>query len=121
MMKIALCILTRNESECLKKALPEMVSYFDGEGQDLFDRIAVLDGHSTDGTVEMFQEKNIEVIEQTGKGRGAAFHTAFNQITADAWVFYSPDGNEDIKDLPKFVEELKKGAEYTSLFSPYSA
>jgi len=110
MKKIALCILTRNEAECLQETLSPLVEYLVPLRQK-FEKIVVIDGNSTDGTVEMFQEKNIEVIAQEGKGRGAAFHTAFQQLEVDAWIFYSPDGNENIKDIPNFIDLLEKGAD----------
>lgn len=104
-MKISLCILTRNEADCLTKTLKPLAQYL--KNNNLFDRVTVIDGNSTDGTVEMFQNHNIEVLNQIGRGRGAAFHTAFKLLDSDAWIFYSPDGNEDIEDLPKFIEALK--------------
>ena len=103
-MKISLCILTRNEADCLTKTLKPLAQYL--KNNNLFDRVTVIDGNSTDGTVEMFQKHDIEVLNQIGRGRGAAFHTAFKLLDSDAWIFYSPDGNEDIEDLPKFIEAL---------------
>lgn len=70
-----------------------------------------IDGGSTDGTVEFFKENGIPVIAQSKRGRGEAFHQAFREIDADAFIFFSPDGNEDEKDLPKFRQILNQGAD----------
>lgn len=106
--KVALCLLTRNELACLKVILPQIPKPSKDAG---FDEIYAIDGGSTDGTVEFFKENGIQVISQSKRGRGEAFLQAFDVIKADAFLFFSPDGNEDIKDFPKFKEHLNKGAD----------
>ena len=41
---------------------------------------------------------------------GDAFNLAFENIQADLYIFYSPDGNENEKDFGKFAEHAKNGA-----------
>lgn len=102
----ALCLLVRNEEACLKIMLPSITSYLK---EIQFSQIYAIDGGSTDATVEILKSFNIPVISQSQRGRGQAFHEAFAKIKAKAIIFYSPDGNEDIKDLPKFFEYLNLG------------
>lgn len=105
---IALCILTRNELECLKVVFPMIPK----PGKDAgFDSIYAIDGGSTDGTREFFQKNNIPILSQSRRGRGDAFLTAFKEIEADAFLFFSPDGNESIQDLGRFRKELEAGAD----------
>ena len=105
-LKIALCLLTRNERECLEKIFPLIPA--PGKG---FDEIYAIDGGSTDGTVEFFQQRGVVCISQKNRGRGDAMMTAFAEIRADAYIFFSPDGNEDPKDLGVFRTHLEKGAD----------
>lgn len=108
-MKIGLIILTLNEIDCLKHMLPKLPSPSSESG---FDSIYAVDGGSTDGTVEYFKENNIQVVGQSKRGRGQAFHEAFEKIPdMDAFIFFSPDGNEDPKDLPKFKKLLQDGSD----------
>jgi glycosyltransferase involved in cell wall biosynthesis len=108
MKKIALCILTRNELECLNIIFPKIPK----PGADAgYDAIYAIDGGSTDGTVEFFKKNNIPVLSQSKRGRGEAFLTAFKEIEADAFLFFSPDGNEEIQDLAKFRSYLETGAD----------
>lgn len=105
-MRIALCILVRNEAECLNAMLPRIKSqllktYFHG--------VFAIDGGSTDGTNEILFEHGIQVISQKKRGRGAAVLQAFAEIDADAYLFFSPDGNEDEKDFWQFHKLLSEG------------
>jgi glycosyltransferase involved in cell wall biosynthesis len=107
-MKITLCLLTRNELACLKVIFPKIP----GPGPESgYDAVVAIDGGSTDGTVEFFQEHGVPVVAQSRRGRGDAFLQAFDQIDSDAYLFFSPDGNEDIADLGKFRPLLEQGAD----------
>ncbi len=107
-MKVALCLLTRNEHPCLTKVFPLIPSASKESG---FDEIVAIDAGSTDGTVEFFQRNNVPIVRQTRPGRGAAFLDAFQKVDADALIFFSPDGNEDPADLPKFRQFIEQGAD----------
>lgn len=106
--KIALCILTRNELECLKVVFPQIPKPSEAEG---FHEIYAIDGGSTDGTLDYFKQQGIPVISQSKRGRGEAFLLAFKNIEADAYIFFSPDGNEDVLDIKKFKGHLENGAD----------
>jgi glycosyltransferase involved in cell wall biosynthesis len=106
-MNVTLCLLTRNERECLEIVFPTIPSPGPDAG---YDRIVAIDGGSTDGTVEFFRDRGIEVIGQSRRGRGDAFLQAFEKCDADAWIFFSPDGNEDVADLHRFKPLLESGA-----------
>jgi glycosyltransferase involved in cell wall biosynthesis len=107
-MKISLCLLTRNELACLKVIYPRIPKPGPQAG---FDDVFAIDGGSTDGTVEFFEQHGVPVIGQSRRGRGDAFLQAFKNVDADAWIFFSPDGNEAIDDLPRFRTLLEQGAD----------
>lgn len=107
-MKILLCILVRNERECLQAVLPTLPAPGPDTG---YDAIVAVDGNSTDGTVELLEKSGIEVMRQTRKGRGGACIEVMERYPADAYLFFSPDGNEDVKDFPKFRQHLDAGAD----------
>lgn len=105
-MRIALVILTRNERPCVEKVMPLVPL---NHPTKAYDNVVVVDGGSTDGTAEWFRERGIEVLEQSQRGRGQAFQIAFSQIEADAYIFFSPDGNESVQDLVRFRPLLEQG------------
>lgn len=101
-MKISLVLLTYNEIVGLK-ALWNQIPF------DQVDEVFAVDGGSTDGTLEFFKEKNLKVYGQEIKGRGEAFRIAFRKASGDALLFFSPDGNENPADIPKFKPLLEQG------------
>ena len=101
-MTITLVLLTRNEIEGVSALLP-VIPF------DAVDEAFVVDGGSTDGTVEFFCEHGIRVVSQQSKGRGEAFRIAMREATSDAVIFFSPDGNEDPADIPRFRPLLEQG------------
>ena len=107
-MRVALCLLTYNERPCLEQIFPLIPAPSLDSG---FDNLFAVDGGSTDGTEEYYREWRVPVIGQSRRGRGDAFLLAFEQVEADAYIFFSPDGNEDVRDLSKFKPLLECGAD----------
>lgn len=106
MTRIGLVILNRNEAEALPHVLPRIV-------QDEVDLAFAIDGRSTDRSPALLREHGFHVLDQHSPGRGEAFRLAFAQARdqADALIFFSPDGNEDPADIPKFRPLLDAGAD----------
>lgn len=107
-VKVALVLLVRNELPCLRIMLPTVPAPGPAAGYDL---IVAVDGGSLDGSVEFLGQHGIAVVAQSERGRGEAFKHAFAKVDADAYIFFSPDGNEAVNDLPRFRPLLEQGAD----------
>jgi glycosyltransferase involved in cell wall biosynthesis len=105
-MKIGLVILNRNEEEGLSSLLPRLPF-------DAVDLVFAVDGGSSDRSPELLRKAGVRVVDQVSPGRGEAFKIAFEEAraSADALIFFSPDGNEDPQDLPRFRPFLEHGAD----------
>ena len=100
MTKKTLLIITFNEING-SKALYDKIPF------NLFDEVYVIDGNSSDGTIDFWKEKGHNVIIQKIPGRGAAFVEGVDITTGDHILFFSPDGNEDPEDITKLLDTLE--------------
>jgi glycosyltransferase involved in cell wall biosynthesis len=101
-MTKCLVILTYNEIEAVKKLFEKIPI-------KKYDECFVIDPGSTDGTIEFFKEKGVEVKIQPKKGRGVAFVMAGQVAKSDLLVFFGPDGNENPEDIEKLFQGLEEG------------
>lgn len=115
-MKRALILLTLNEIDGVKALIPKLP-------RDVAQSIVAVDGGSTDGTREWLTGQGIRVVGQSKRGRGEAFREGLRAVPeGEAFVYFSPDGNEDLADIPKLFQVLEDGADITiaSRFLPGS-
>lgn len=101
-MKISLAVLTKNE-------IQGVTALFDRIPFAAVDEAFVVDGGSTDGTLEFYRARCFPVVQQRSAGRGEAFRLAFGHATGQAVIFFSPDGNEDPAAIVRFRPLLDAG------------
>jgi glycosyltransferase involved in cell wall biosynthesis len=77
-----------------------------------FEEVFVVDGNSSDGTPEVFEERGIRVIRQSMPGLGAAMLEARKHCTTAGLVFFHPDGNEDPADILVIRTFLATGRDF---------
>ena len=102
--KRTVILLTLNEIEGVQAIVPTLPS-------GAADEILAIDGGSTDGTREWLAAQGIRVVVQKTRGRGAAFREAVEAASGSHFVFFSPDGNETVSDIPRLFEAIEKGAD----------
>jgi glycosyltransferase involved in cell wall biosynthesis len=68
--------------------------------------IVVIDGLSTDRTVEIAKSLGARVLMEKRKGKGFAIQTAFREIDSDYAVMLDADLTYPVKDIPKFLSLL---------------
>lgn len=72
--------------------------------------VLVVDGHSTDKTVELAKDRGASVIYQRGNGYGdalmAGFEYASNDLKADVVVVMDADGTYDPHDVPALLKPV---------------
>lgn len=99
---ITLLLPTLNEVVGFKAIFPQI-------DRSLFDDILVVDGGSTDGTVEYALENNIRIMSQLRKGLAAAVMDSIETIQTDCVIEFSLDGNCMVEQLPDIVNNLRAG------------
>ncbi|MBF0144054.1 MAG: glycosyltransferase family 2 protein [Magnetococcales bacterium] len=111
-MSFALILPTLNEIDGLRATVPRL-------DRGLFERIVVVDGGSTDGTVAYAREQGLEVIFQEGRELNNAQRTAFLQVDSAYVIMFSPDGNCIPELLPRLCGLLAEGNHDLVIVSRY--
>ena len=75
------------------------------------DQVLVVDGGSTDGTVEWARAQGYEVYIQKEKGLRHAYSEVWPLITGDVVITFSPDGNSVPELIPELVAKMHEGNE----------
>lgn len=102
---VSLALIVKNERKASEVIFPQIP-------KEAVDEIFVIDGHSTDGTMEYFRRKGVKVFEQNIEGLGGAVIEARKRTKTDGFILFHPDGNEDPKDIRKCANLLRLGHEF---------
>lgn len=73
--------------------------------------ILVVDGHSTDRTIEIARRKGAKVLFQNGRGKGFAVRMGFESLDSDFLVMMDADKTYPSGEMPVFLELLEQGAD----------
>lgn len=104
--RISVVIPAMNEAKNLPHVLPRIPEWVD--------EVLLVDGDSTDGTVEVARKlwPDIHVVAQVGRGKGAALRSGFAAATGDIVVMLDADGSMDPGEIPAYVGQLLAGADF---------
>jgi glycosyltransferase involved in cell wall biosynthesis len=105
-LSITALICTLNEEENLPHVLPKLPKWVD--------EVLIVDGHSTDGTVEVVLglRPDAKVLGQPGRGKGDALKYGIEHASGDIIVTIDADGTTDPEDMPRFVQPLLTGYDF---------
>jgi len=104
-LRVSVVIPTLNEAENLPHVLPYIPHWVH--------EVLVVDGQSTDGTPEVARrlQPKVRIVEQTGRGKGAALRSGFEHATGDIIVMLDADGSMNPAEIPAYVGALLAGAD----------
>lgn len=103
-MKTTILIFTLNEIDGMKVIMPRI-------HRTWYDQLIIVDGGSTDGTVEYAQDHGYYIFKQTFPGTGGAYREAIKRCVGDIVIILSPDGNSVPEKLPALIRKIKEGAD----------
>lgn len=105
-VRVSVVIPAKNEAANLPHVLPYIPTWVA--------EVIVVDGHSTDNTVEVAQQliPDVRIVAQQGRGKGAALRSGFAAATGDIIVMLDADGSTDPGEIPAYVGALLAGADF---------
>ncbi|MCB0403317.1 MAG: glycosyltransferase family 2 protein [Bdellovibrionales bacterium] len=101
-MKVSLIVTTLNEIEGMKAIMPRVKP-------EWVDQIIILDGGSTDGTIEYSKEQGYFVYVQKRIGFRHAYNEVMPYVEGDVVLTFSPDGNSIPELIPDIIAKMKDG------------
>lgn len=103
---VSVVIPTLNEAENLPFVLPRIPAGVH--------EVILVDGDSADDTVAVARRlyPSIRIIQQQGRGKGAALRAGFAAATGAIIVHIDADGSTDPAEIPAFIGALMAGADF---------
>ena len=105
-ISVSVVVPTLNEAQNLPCVLPKIPRWVS--------EIVLVDGNSSDNTVQVARElrPDIRVLLQQGRGKGDALRYGFEACKGDIIVMLDADGSTLPEEIPAYVGILLAGADY---------
>jgi glycosyltransferase involved in cell wall biosynthesis len=97
---VTIVVPTLNEQGAIGKVLDELFSMG-------LKNLLVVDGYSSDGTLDAAKKYPISVILQQGKGKAGALKTAFKNVKTPYMIVMDGDFTYDPSCIPRFLEHMQ--------------
>jgi len=101
-MKYSLMMLVLNELEGLRVILPRIKKVWLHE-------VVIIDGGSTDGSIEYIHSLGYKVTPQKEKGLIAGIREGIEATTGDAVIGFTPDNNMIPEKIPELTAKMDEG------------
>lgn len=110
---VAIFLPVLNEITALKEILPRI-------RPEWYDELIIVDGGSSDGTIEYLEKSGYPYIRQGDLGLAESYCEGFLGSHSDYFITFQPDGNCIPELIPGLLDHLQKGYDivFVSRFLP---
>ena len=107
LIRVSVVIPTLNEAKNIPLIFPHIPLA-------VVDEVILVDGRSTDGTVEVARRlmPSVKVVLEPAPGKGAAMRAGYRAATGDIIVVVDADGSNDPREIPRYLRSLIEGADF---------
>jgi glycosyltransferase involved in cell wall biosynthesis len=106
---VSVVIPCLNEAETIAECVTRARAALDEGGFD--GEVIVVDNGSTDGSGELARAAGAHVVEEPRRGYGSAYLAGLALARGEYIVMVDADLTYDFAEIPRFVQELEKGAQ----------
>jgi glycosyltransferase involved in cell wall biosynthesis len=108
-MRVSVVIPCLNEAETIGECVERARAVLDEQRYD--GEVVVVDNGSTDGSGDLARRAGARVIEEPRRGYGSAYLAGLAVARGDYIVMVDADLTYDFGEIPRFVDELDRGAQ----------
>lgn len=101
-MKTTLLVMTLNEIDGMKVIMPQVDTNW-------CDQTIIVDGGSTDGTIQWARDNGYFVYVQKKAGFRHAYTEVMRLVEGDVIITFSPDGNSLPNLIPSLIDKIGQG------------
>jgi glycosyltransferase involved in cell wall biosynthesis len=101
-LRVSIVVFEINEIDGMRAMMPQI-------SPDWYDELIIVDGGSTDGTIEYARSQGYDIFVQQAKGVGGALSEAVARATGDIVVLYAPDGSFLTDRIPMMIQKINEG------------
>ncbi len=101
-VKVSLIIFEINEVDGMRAMMPLIKP-------EWYDELLIVDGGSTDGTIEYARSQGYNIFVQKEKGIGAALVEAVDKATGEIIIIFAPDGSFEPHQIPIMTQLIRDG------------
>ena len=105
-LRLSVVVPTLNEAPCIATVLDGLLN------QPGVDEILVVDGGSTDGTIDIVENMGVTLHRQRSRGLGHGLHEAFALALGNVLCVVDADGSHDWTEIPKMRAMIAEGYDY---------
>jgi glycosyltransferase involved in cell wall biosynthesis len=108
-IEVSVVIPCLNEAENIEECVRRSQAALDAAG--IAGEVVVADNASDDGSAELAAAAGARVVHEPRRGYGSAYLAGFAAARGEYIVMLDADMTYPFKDIPRFVEELRAGAQ----------